>query len=137
LVLLLVILYGNQVNGLLRGQKYRYCYPVTFNKEAKNVRFGMVIKTITGLHLGGALTAPSLNETIPFIPAGKTINVEFTFNCYLNPNTYFMNAGVFGSNGQGETVLHRKADVSAFRVLPVNDNIATELIDFNFETVVM
>ena len=93
----------------------------------------MLIKTGSGFALGGALSAPSLSKSIPFVAVGKRISVEFTFNCYLNPNTYFMNAGVFGCCDQEETVLHRMADVVAFRVLPVTLNIATEIIDFGFE----
>ncbi len=132
----ILTLTGQRVNGLVRGRKYRYCYRVFFNRTATNVRFGMLIKTTSGLALGGALSAPSLGEAIPLVAAGKTINVEFTFNCYLNPGTYFMNAGVFGCVDQEETVLHRKVDVIAFRVLPVTPNIATEIIDFGFEPAV-
>ena len=132
----ILTLTDQRVNGLIRGRKYRYCYRVFFKRPATNVRFGMLIKTTSGLALGGALSAPSMNEAIPFVAAGVTITVEFAFNCYLNPGTYFMNSGVFGCCDQDETVLHRKADVIAFRVLPVMFNIATEIIDFGFESLV-
>lgn len=128
---------GERVNGLVRGRRYRYCYQVVFNRVATNVRFGMLIKTTSGLALGGALSAPSSSEAIPLITVGKTVRVEFTFDCYLNPGTYFMNAGVFGCCDQEETVLHRKADVTAFRVLPVKLNTATEIINFNFNPAVI
>jgi len=127
---------GERVNGLVRGRKYRYHYDVVFTQPATNVRFGMLIKTTSGLALGGALSAPSMSEGVPFVASGKRISIEFLFNCYLNPGVYFMNAGVFGCCGQEETVLHRKADVVAFRVLPVTANIATEIIDFGFEAAV-
>jgi lipopolysaccharide transport system ATP-binding protein len=94
---------GARVNGLVRGRKYRFCYRVSFNRAATNVRFGMSIKTTSGLALGGALSAPSLSESIPLVAAGKAICIEFTFNCCLNPGIYFMNAGVFGACGQEET----------------------------------
>lgn len=129
----ILTLSAERVNGLVRGRKYRYCYQVNFNRVATNVRFGMSIKTTIGLSLGGALSAPSLKESISFVDAGETINVEFTFNCHLNPGLYFMNAGVFGCQGKEETVLHRKADVIAFRVLPVSSNIETEIVSFGFE----
>jgi lipopolysaccharide transport system ATP-binding protein len=127
---------GARVNGLVRGRKYRFSYRVLFNRAATNVRFGMSIKTTSGLALGGALSAPSLSESIPLVAAGKAISIEFTFNCCLNPGIYFMNVGVFGCCDKEETVLHRKADAIAFRVLPVALNIATEIIDFGFEPVV-
>jgi lipopolysaccharide transport system ATP-binding protein len=129
----LLTLAGERVNGIVRGRKYRFFYRVVFNKTASNVRFGMLIKTKSGMSLGGALTAPCLNKTIPFISAGKRVDVEFRFKCYLNPGVYFMNAGVFGFRDEEETVLHRRDDVISFRVLPVADNIATEIIDFGFE----
>lgn len=132
----ILTLSGERVNGLIRGRKYRYCYGVIFNRAVTNVRLGMSIKTTTGLSIGGALSAPSLKEAIPFVDAGKIIRVEFTFNCYLNPGIYFMNAGVFGCQNEEEIVLHRKVDVIAFRVLPVSSNIETEMINFGFEPVV-
>jgi lipopolysaccharide transport system ATP-binding protein len=124
---------GTQANGLVRGRKYRYCYEVTFNRAVTYVRLGMSIKTTTGLSIGGALSAPSLKEAIQIVDAGTNIRVEFAFNCYLNPGVYFMNAGVFGCCNEEEIVLHRKADVIAFRVLPVPSNIETEMINFGFE----
>jgi lipopolysaccharide transport system ATP-binding protein len=123
---------GERVNGLVRGRRYRYCYRVDFNRAATSVRFGMAIKTTTGLHLGGALSAPSVNEALPVVDAEKSIEVEFEFYCYLNPGTYFMNAGVFGFQDAEEKVLHRKVDATAFRVLPVQSNIETEVVSFSF-----
>ena len=43
---------GDQVNNLVRGRTYRYTYNVFFTQSASNVRFGMLIKTISGLELG-------------------------------------------------------------------------------------
>lgn len=121
---------GAPVNGLIRGRKYRYCYTVKFSRTVLNVRFGMLIKTITGLPLGGALSVALREETIPIVERGASISVEFAFDCILNPGVYFMNAGVFGIVDQEEIVLHRLVDASAFRVLPVNANTSTEIIDF-------
>ncbi|ABC29058.1 ABC-type polysaccharide/polyol phosphate transport system, ATPase component [Hahella chejuensis KCTC 2396] len=126
----ILTLNGEPVNGLVRGRKYRYCYSVRFDVAASNVRFGMLLKTTSGLELGGSISAPSLAESIPFIPQGKVVSVEFTFHCYLNPGVYFMNAGVLAVCGQEETFLHRKIDAIAFRVLPETSSTATEIVDF-------
>jgi lipopolysaccharide transport system ATP-binding protein len=40
---------GQQVNNLVRGKTYRYTYTVKFTRSASNVRFGMLIKTTSGV----------------------------------------------------------------------------------------
>jgi lipopolysaccharide transport system ATP-binding protein len=132
----ILTLSGERVNGLVIGRKYCFCYRVKFNRVATNVRFGMSIKTTTGLLLGGAFSAASLKEAISFVDTGKKIKVEFTFNCHLNPGIYFINAGVYGNLNTEEIVLHRKIDVVAFRVLPIKSNIETEVVHFGFNPVV-
>jgi lipopolysaccharide transport system ATP-binding protein len=124
---------GRRVNGLVRGRKYRYCYPVVFNGPATKVRFGMSIKSTTGFSIGGALSAVSSATALPRVEHGKTVKVEFSFYCNLNPGIFFMNAGVFGIENEEEVVLHRRSDVIAFRVLPIQENIETEMVSFNFE----
>ena len=122
------------VNQLERGAKYKYVYKVKFNEDAFSVRFGTLIKGISGLELGGALSHNPNNTNEKYIKKGSILVVEYQFNCTLNPGVYFLNAGVqgVGHNGQ-ETYLHRIVHANAFRVLPTENNIATALIDFGFE----
>jgi len=122
-----------EVNGLVRRRSYLFCYEVIFDRTVSNVRFAMLIKSATGMPLGGGLSASSLAEAISIVRSGARYAVEFKFNCYLNPGVYFLNAGVFGCDDSEEVVLHRKVDVLAFRVLPESENRATEIIDFGFE----
>jgi lipopolysaccharide transport system ATP-binding protein len=131
----ILTLSGKLVNGLVRGRRYRYCYNVAFDRSATNVRFGMLIKTTSGLALGGALSSPSLGEAIPLVQAGESVSVEFVFNCYLNPGVYFLNSGVLGFCDHEEIFLHRRIDALAFRILPLDTNSATEFIDFSIESV--
>lgn len=122
---------GKQVNNLLRGKTYRYTYVVRFTKSACNVRFGMLIKTISGVELGGAMSASSLVNTIPYVQAGMSCQVEFRFNANLNAGVYFLNAGVLGQVGNGEEgYLHRCVDVAMFRILSENSSNATAIVDF-------
>ncbi|WP_032829586.1 ABC transporter ATP-binding protein [Pseudomonas sp. GM74] len=123
---------GRPVNTLVRGRKYKYGYQVHFSKSATLVRFGTVIKTKSGFRLGGVLSVPSQDLTIPYVRAGTVIDVEFEFDCILSSGVYFFNAGTFGAQGQDETVLHRLIDAVAFRVLPIKQDIVTEIIDFGF-----
>lgn len=121
---------GRQVNILRRGQRYRYCYRVHFDFSATSVRFGMLIKTVSGVELGGAATASSLQTALPYISAGDIYDVEFSFKCVLNPGVYFMNAGVVGTVAGSETYLHRLLDIAMFRVENVPGLTATGIVDF-------
>lgn len=115
------------VNCLVRGQTYRFRYGVRFTRGATQVRFAMLIKTMTGMAVSGAKSAPSLGESLSFIEAGAYLEAEFEFVCRLNPGTYFLNAGVLGTDGGEEFFLHRLVDACAFRVLPVAGDTATEI----------
>lgn len=120
---------GRVVNGLVRGRTYRYRYLVDFDRTFTGVRFGMLIKTVNGTHLGGSLSQASLQDGL-IVSSGSRAVVEFTFDCLLNPGVYFLNAGVFGCLDQGEILVHRLSDALAFRVLPVSGNRAQEAVDF-------
>lgn len=122
---------GKPVNCLRRGQRYRYAYRVRFEKETKNVRFGMLIKGLTGIELGGAVTSSSGLDSIGHVAMGDEVHVEFSFRCNLNPGIYFLNAGVLGARNGVETFLHRLVDACMFRVLPAEANLATGIVDFD------
>lgn len=125
-----------RVNGLVRGRRYRYRFNVVFSKVLYYVRFGMLIKSITGLPICGTMSEPRIMDGREIVEPGQIAHVEYVFDCMLNPGVYFMNAGVFGVEepGQPETLLHRIADAICFRVLPITENASTELIDFNCES---
>jgi lipopolysaccharide transport system ATP-binding protein len=127
----ILTLSGERVNCLKRGRTYRYAYKVQFDKGATNVRFAMLIKTVSGLELGGAMSAPAIGQGITYVEPGSTVNVEFRFTSNLNPGTYFLNAGVTGVLQESETYLHRVLDICMFSVMPVADNTATATVDFN------
>ncbi|POA55090.1 MULTISPECIES: ABC transporter ATP-binding protein [unclassified Pseudomonas] len=126
----IVNLAGDPVNCLKRGLTYRYIYKVHFSVAATSVRFGMMIKTLAGVELGGSATAVSSQDAISYVSAGSVIQLEFAFDCNLNMGTYFLNAGVLGTINGEETYLHRLLDACLFRVLPTEDQLATGVIDF-------
>lgn len=125
---------GTRVNGLVRGRRYHYRFKTSFNKEISNVRFGMSIKSVSGLLLCGAHSTPSHQEAITLVKTGETINVDFAFTCNLNPGTFFMNAGIFGVINGEEVFIHRIVDVIAFRVLPIVNNLETEIVNLDVST---
>jgi len=121
---------GRQVNVLSPGREYIYTYDVLFQAAAVGVRLGMMIKTITGLELGGAATAPNPARGM-FVPAGQRLQARFRFRAMLAPGVYFMNAGVTAAEPEGETYLDRIIDVLMFRVTHDADRIATGTVDFH------
>jgi len=120
---------GKVVNVLNKRQEYIYTYSVEFLETCFNVRFGMLIKTITGFGLGGAASSTTYNA-IDCIEVGTKARVKFRFMCLLQPGVYFLNAGVLGTINGNEVYLHRIIDVAMFRVQSEGNLISTEIVDF-------
>jgi len=108
---------GHPVNCLSAGRDYVFRYSAHFDRDCLDVRYHTLVKTVTGLELGGG-THPAIGA-LGFEPsAGDEVTVSFEFCCALNPGVYFLNCGVTGNNGEQ---LHRIVDAVAFRVLPISD----------------
>ncbi|RAO76971.1 ABC transporter ATP-binding protein [Dyella jiangningensis] len=120
---------GRRVNVLKSGNRYTYVYNVRFHVAAEAVRFGMLIKSVTGLELGGGQSA-TLEDTLPLVEGGSVLTVRFQFRCLMAPGAYFLNAGVLGRVGDGEVYLNRQIDVAMFRVMPDPQRLATAMVDF-------
>ena len=127
----IVDLRGRQVNFLIAGNRYLYRYRVRFDRCAYNVRFGMLIKTLSGLELGGAQSSIELKDSLTSVDAGTSYRVEFGFVAALNVGTYFMNAGVLGSTHGDDGYLHRLIDAAMFRVMPDSSSLTTGIVDFS------
>jgi len=123
---------GDAVNVLVHGQEYIYQYTVGFEEESFNVRFGMMMKTVTGLELGG-MASHTASNAIEYIHKNATVEARFRFKCLLAPGVYFLNAGLVGTRNGSETYLHRITDVLMFRVQPERNLLATGLVDFSVE----
>jgi lipopolysaccharide transport system ATP-binding protein len=119
---------GREVNNLRMGRDYTYTYDVTFEREAFNVGFGMLIKTPTGLELGGATTAFDHDHVMDHVKAGAVVRVAFTFECAFLPGVYFLNAGVLAMSDGEFHYLHRRADVLAMRVIQEESRLPTGMI---------
>lgn len=120
---------GKRVNNLVNRQNYIYSYDVEFTEEAYNVRFGMLIKTTSGLELGGAVSAPSF-KGLDHAPAGSRYRVRFHMPIGLNAGVYFLNAGLIGTCHGEETYLHRIIDAAMFRVQCEPFHLGTATVDF-------
>jgi lipopolysaccharide transport system ATP-binding protein len=124
---------GRRVNVVRSGAEYVFAYRAKFDELAAAVRFGMLIKSVSGLELGGAVTSQSM-DAIDFVDAGATMLVKFRFRCLLAPGTYFMNAGIRGRVGEEETFLDRVIDAVLFRVSPDPGRLATGYVDFGVQS---
>ena len=124
---------GQLVNILCPRHEYLYKYQVSFTEKAYRVRLGMLIKTVSGLELGGGVSHTAY-QPIEYVEEGKIVAVEFKFKCFLQPGVYFLNSGVVGNIDGGEQYLDRHIDIAMFRVQPEDDILATGIIDFCIET---
>jgi lipopolysaccharide transport system ATP-binding protein len=121
---------GQRVNVLKPGGEFFYAYFVRFDRVAVSVTFGMLIKTVSGVELGGATSATQA-DAVDVVEAGALVKVRFKFRCLLAPGTYFLNAGVRGRVDEGETFLDRVIDAAIFRVPPDPGRLATGFVDFH------
>ncbi len=123
---------GERVNFLVAMQEYQYCYSVRFLEKSYNIQFGMLIKSLSGLEVGGA-NYPAINRFVPEAKAGQIYEIRFSFRALMNPGTYFFNAGL-----QGETAvtseriyLHRIVDAVMFRVQAYEGCMTNALVNFD------
>lgn len=121
---------GDKVNVLVPHQEYVYTYRVNFLRGGGGVRCGMMIKSITGIEIGGCATS-STDSRLPWVEAGSSLDVRFRFRCLLAPGTYFLNAGVLGLVNGVETYLSRRIDVAMFRVMATSSRLATGFVDLD------
>lgn len=121
---------GQRVNQLRSGHRYRSVFQIQFTKDAANVRFAFLIKTAGLVDLGGAYSAPSPVDGISNVCAGTAVEVEFEFNCVLNPGTYFLSVSLFGSLAGIEFALHGIANAEAFRVVDNAAHSGISSVDF-------
>jgi lipopolysaccharide transport system ATP-binding protein len=119
---------GRTVNVLHTGAAYTYVYEVEFSETAFGVRFGMMVKLVTGFELGGQ-ASHAWGQGLEVVDEGSSVRVRFDFQPLLAPGAYFLNAGVLGLDDQGEVYLHRILDAVMFRVEADTTSLATGQVD--------
>jgi lipopolysaccharide transport system ATP-binding protein len=123
---------GRPINVLLRGRRYIFAYEVVFERDSEAVLFAMLIKTHTGVELGGRASY-GRHERFPSFTAGSTVTLRFEFDCALNVGSYFLNAGVNGLVDGERRSLHRVMDILMFQVAPDGNDILNGVIDFDIQ----
>jgi lipopolysaccharide transport system ATP-binding protein len=96
----------------------------------------MLIKTVSGVELGGGISAGSPEHRLICVEEGERYRVTFRFRCALNPGVYFLNAGVIGVGAKGigddaEEFLHRILDSVCIRVIGDLGGFSNGTVDFD------
>ncbi|WP_447922502.1 ABC transporter ATP-binding protein [Achromobacter aegrifaciens] len=120
---------GVQVNHILRGHSYKLKCTVQFHEDCPSVRFYALIRTTSGVDLAGC-SHPIQDEPGIDFSAGSTLDLEFEFECALNPATYFCS---FAAQGRDGYLHHRLVDAIVFRVMADQPRPATGLFDIGFQ----
>ncbi|MGD0769495.1 MAG: ABC transporter ATP-binding protein [Tepidisphaeraceae bacterium] len=121
---------GRKVNVLRSNVEYVYAYTANFTAPAFGVRFGMFVKSITGVEIGG-LMSHQLGQGIDCVEAGSKIAVRIRLRAALAPGVYFLNAGIVGLVQGQETYLHRILDALMFRVVGDSPPLVSGYVDFS------
>jgi lipopolysaccharide transport system ATP-binding protein len=124
---------GRRVNLLNPRERYRYCYRVEFREPARGIVFGWLVKSTSGLELGGGAHDCS-DGYVPEVKLGDVYDVTFEFNACLLPGIYYLNCGVSGTLPDYDGFLHRVIDAVAFRVRNVFSKLTTGFVDFDFRS---
>lgn len=132
---------GRKINHLKSGGTYIFEYYVDFSMPLEEIGFGMMIRSLKGIELGG--TGTHLKKIlIDKANNGDCVKVNFLFDCLLAPGTYFISCGV-GTLKNGEQIFHKKLDGIIFKVCNedklhhsgfVNFNISPSIHKINFKT---
>ncbi|MBS0244110.1 MAG: ABC transporter ATP-binding protein, partial [Proteobacteria bacterium] len=118
---------GKPVNVLRMGKRYVFEYWVDFFADARNVGFGMFVRSVDGLGLAGAQTVFSRAQISKIVDAETVAVVEYEFTASMLPGVYFLTCGLFANSGS--EVPHRIIDAIAVRIAPEPDLIAIGRVD--------
>ncbi|HEY9111859.1 MAG TPA: ABC transporter ATP-binding protein [Rhodanobacteraceae bacterium] len=123
---------GRRVNILEAQREYVYAYRVRFDRTARDVRCGMLIKAVTGLELAGCITSWH-GQSLRRVEAGSEVEVRFRFPCLFASGAYFLNAGVQGCVAGEDIYLDRWIDGAMFKVLHQPGRLATTTMDLGIK----
>lgn len=114
---------------LYTNSNYLITFDVFFNENAAQVNFSWMIKTITGVELGGGTFFP-LGEGLE-VQESQTMRIRFPIMCTLAPHNYFLNVGVLGSKDNNIYYMHRIVDAKILKVESMKHVAFTGMVNFN------
>ena len=118
-----------KVNVLVVNEEYIYCYKARFNIDAKDVSFGVRIKTTTGYHVSGS--ALHFVKTLESVKCNDLYDIRWNFKCTLLPGDYYITMGVSSIIDNQRVYLNRIEDAFVFRVQKMNNSFYTGIVHLN------
>ncbi len=115
---------GEEVNALLHGNEYIYCYKVNLTEAIEDVRFGFLIKNKMGVALAGGSYSMLENKNMKTLSKNMYF-IKFHFKCIFNEGEYFVNAGC----SSYKNYLHRIIDAYSFKVMPIEKRMFTSSVN--------
>jgi lipopolysaccharide transport system ATP-binding protein len=113
---------GQAINGVVQaGSRATIMCAVVFEKQQKDIVYGLTIKTVDGTSVFGTNTERMHIKTENVEP-GEIVYVRFDMKLDLISSEYFFSLGVIARNGIEEDILHRRYDL--FRIKVQDDNRA-------------
>lgn len=122
-----------EVNVLVKGEEYYYSYDIVFQKDLDEVRLAMMLKTKTGIALGGKEIPLVEEKKLQQLKRNKKYTVKWKFENMLNAGHYFFNCGVNHTVNGEKVILHRIIDAYMIEVVKEKNERATSMIDFSFD----
>jgi len=107
---------GTQVNVLVHGKEYKFCYRIKFDLCVSNVSVSMNIKNDKGVPLTGS-SLTTFEKEITLVNRGEVLEICWNFQCQLLPATYYFNVGCSSIINNERVVLHRIVDAICFKVI--------------------
>jgi len=108
---------GDKVNVLVTGERYVYCYKLSFLEAFCDVDFGMQIHNEKGVLITGSKQQGSVD-----FKSGRIVQIRWGFDCLMHEGIYYASTGVNHlMNGKREYI-NRIVDGLIFKVLPVEND---------------
>ncbi len=106
---------GKETRRLQSGQTYQLRYNLTTDQPLNHVRCTMMMKTMTGIELAGAMYQGDAHD-FDHIQAGTSIELCFRFTCTLTKGDYFINVGAVEETFGTYRFIHRIVDALHIKV---------------------
>ncbi len=112
---------GNVANVWRVGEDYAIEYELELTQETRNLHFSMMVKTMTGIELSGALCKAERNE----YHANECIKVRFNVPCNFAKGDYFLNIGAVEEQFGSYRFVHRVVDALHVKVIDAANKAQT------------